>query len=231
MRACAAAPFAPGASLACDARWQAHDLVRLRQLRAFDGEPAWVRGAFARAPFAVVRRALAEHGVVAVGVRGKSRGERYGTWIEADDVVSTFTPEMLLVAEPLLERRSLPAFIALARLRDALACFGPLIWGPSGSVGFELATQVATVSASSDLDLLIRAPARLPHGEALRILNALDAHAAQAGIRIDAQLETPSGGVALAEYAAGKPTVLARHASGARLVADPWATAPVTPDA
>ena len=47
--------------------------------------------------------------------------------------------------------------------------------------------------------------------------------AAQAGVRIDAQLETPAGGVALAEYASRKARVMARHASGPQLVADPWA--------
>jgi phosphoribosyl-dephospho-CoA transferase len=63
----------------------------------------------------------------------------------------------------------------------------------------------------------------LSRDEAQRFLAKLDEHAARAGIRIDAQLETPAGGVALAEYACGKPRVMARHASGPRLVADPWA--------
>jgi len=48
--------------------------------------------------------------------------------------------------------------------------------------------------------------------------------ASRAGTRIDAQLETPAGGVALAELAAHKPHVLARASSGAQLVADPWHT-------
>jgi phosphoribosyl-dephospho-CoA transferase len=44
------------------------------------------------------------------------------------------------------------------------------------------------------------------------------------GVRIDAQLETPGGGVALNEWAEGKPRVMVRSASGPSLIHDPWAT-------
>jgi phosphoribosyl-dephospho-CoA transferase len=54
------------------------------------------------------------------------------------------------------------------------------------------------------------------------LLSYLQTLARETGIRIDAQLETPAGGVALAEWAAGKPRVMARHASGPQLLADPW---------
>jgi phosphoribosyl-dephospho-CoA transferase len=222
MRVCAVAPFPLDATLLTDARWQPHDLLRLRSLRAFDDEPAWVRDAFALAPFVVVRRAEAAPGFVAVGMRGSGRAERYGTWAAVEDIEAALKPDMLLALEPLAERRVLPAFAALAALRDESGCFGALTWGPTGSVGFELASGVPKVTASSDLDLSIRTPDKLSPDDARRILTDLNAHATRAGIRIDAQLETPAGGVALAEYAAGKPKVLARHARGPQLVADPW---------
>lgn len=224
MRVCAAPPFANGQALSRDTRWRPHDLLRLRRLQQFDGEPAWVREAFARAPYAVVRRALAAEGVIAIGVRGVGRSQRYGTWASADDIEHVISPEALAHRSPAGERATLPAFAALAALQSEAD--GPLrgfVWGPTGSAGFELAAQVPTVSESSDLDLLIRTPSKLAHEDAVRLLGHLQALAQRAGIRVDAQLETPAGGVALAEWAAGKAQVMARDARGPQLVADPWA--------
>ncbi|SDJ20991.1 phosphoribosyl-dephospho-CoA transferase [Paraburkholderia steynii] len=229
MRVCAAAPFAPEDALVTDdLRWQAHDIVRLRRLESFDNEPAWVRAAFARAPFVVVRRAQAAAGLVAIGLRGAARNERYGTWAHSDDIEAVFRPEALLSSSLdsallVADRAALPVFVALDALRRDTSCIDSFIWGPTGSVGFELASGKPTATATSDLDLLIRMSNHLPRDEAQRIQAKLDEHAAHAGIRIDAQLETPAGGVALAEYASGKARVMARHASGPRLVSDPWA--------
>ena len=225
MQVCAAPPFAIDQALSCDARWRPHDLLRLRRLQPFDGEPAWVREAFARAPYAVVRRALAAEGVVAIGLRGLERSQRYGTWASVDDIENAIPPEALARCSPLAERGSaLPAFAALAALQSDAA--GPLrgfVWGPAGSAGFELAAQVPAVSESSDLDLLIRTPSQLARDDAVQLLTHLQALAQRAGIHVDAQLETPAGGVALAEWAACKARVMARHARGPQLIADPWA--------
>ncbi|HWT34953.1 MAG TPA: malonate decarboxylase holo-ACP synthase [Paraburkholderia sp.] len=230
MRVCAAAPFAPAEAVAHvlasgGTRWQAHDILRMRRLDAFDSEPAWVRDAFARAPFVVVRRAQAAAEFVAVGVRGAARNERYGTWARSEDIEAVFRPEALLSRACALaaERAGLPVFVALDALRRDTSCLASFTWGPTGSAGFELATGAPTATATSDLDLLIRMPNHLTHDEAARIQTSLDRHAAQTGVRIDAQLETPAGGVALAEYASRKARVMARHASGPQLVADPWA--------
>ncbi|WP_035988752.1 malonate decarboxylase holo-ACP synthase [Paraburkholderia caribensis] len=226
MGVCAAAPFAPDdAPVADDLRWQAHDIVRLRRLESFDNEPAWVRAAFARALFAVVRRAQAPAGWIAIGLRGAARNERYGTWARSDDIEVVLSPEALasLPCALAADRAGLPVFVALDALRRDTSSLGSFMWGPTGSVGFELATGNPTATATSDLDLLLRIPDHLPRDEAQRLQARLDEHAAHAGIRIDAQLETPAGGVALAEYASGKARVMARHASGPRLVVDPWA--------
>jgi phosphoribosyl-dephospho-CoA transferase len=226
MRVCAAAPFAQDDAPIADAlRWQAHDIVRLRRLESFDNEPAWVRAAFARAPFAVVRRAQAPAGWIAIGLRGAARNERYGTWARSDDIEVVLSPEALssLPCALAADRAGLPVFVALDALRRDTSSLGSFIWGPTGSVGFELATRMPTATATSDLDLLIRIPNHLSRNDAQCLQARLDEHAAHAGIRIDVQLETPAGGVALAEYASGKARVMARHASGPRLIVDPWA--------
>ncbi|MFM0226819.1 malonate decarboxylase holo-ACP synthase [Paraburkholderia dipogonis] len=228
MQVCAAPPFAIAHALSCDARWRPHDLLLLQRLPAFDGEPSWVREAFGRAPYAVVRRALAADGFVAIGMRGVGRSERYGTWAASADVVSAVSPEALAFScTPLAGRNALPAFATLAALQDDAT--GPLsafTWGPTGSAGFELATHVPTVTASSDLDLLIRTHDKpLARNLAIELLDYLQALAQRIAVRVDAQLDTPAGGVALAEWAAGKPRVLARHERGPQLIADPWGPA------
>jgi phosphoribosyl-dephospho-CoA transferase len=229
MRVCAAPPFAGEHALSCNARWRPHDLLRLRRLPAFDDEPAWVRTAFERAPYAVVRRALTAEGFVAIGMRGVGRAQRYGTWAQAGDIESAVPPEALVQTAPLAGRDALPPFAALAFLRsDAAGPLAGFVWGPTGSAGFELATRVAAVTASSDLDLLIRTPEPLAQDLARALLGQLQALAKPTGIRVDAQLETPAGGVALAEWAAGKARVMARDASGPQLIADPWGAARVT---
>lgn len=226
MRACAAPPFVTGDARSCDARWQPHDLLRLRRLPTFDDEPAWVRAAFKRAPYAVVRRALANQDYVAIGIRGVGRAQRYGTWVQASDIEAVITPPMLAGAAPIAGREALPPFAALAGLQGGTASMlAGFVWGPTGSAGFELATRVPSVTESSDLDLLIRTPEPLAQDFAGALLDQLQALAKRAGIRVDAQLETPAGGVALAEWAAGKPRVMARNAHGPQLIADPWATA------
>ncbi|MGH8782373.1 malonate decarboxylase holo-ACP synthase [Paraburkholderia sp.] len=212
----AVAPFA------IDMRCRPHDLLRLRRLPHADDEPSWLRDAWARAPFAVVRRSPAADGFVAIGVRGATRAQRYGTWATSADIEQRIAPEHLVNEAPYPHRHDLPVFAALALLLRDAVCLRQFAWGPTGSVGFELGTNQPTVNASSDLDLLIRTPGPLTLADAQHLFDELQHAAQRAGTRIDAQLETPAGGVALAEYAAGKLRVLARDANGPQLVDDPW---------
>jgi phosphoribosyl-dephospho-CoA transferase len=99
-------------------------------------------------------------------------------------------------------------------------------WGPGGSVGFEIATGMPTATPSSDLDLILRQECRLeprpgvPGAPATDLLAALTTAAAPA--RIDVLLETPMGGVSLADLAALPTRVLVRTPSGPRISVDPW---------
>jgi phosphoribosyl-dephospho-CoA transferase len=113
-----------------------------------------------------------------------------------------------------------PALAALARVAPLLALRG-YRWGPGGSVGFELATGTVTATASSDLDVILRQARRLEPDEARALQAALAEAAAPA--RIDALLETPRGGVSLADLAAAPTRVLVRAPDGPYLAADPWA--------
>lgn len=203
--------------------YRAHDLLRLRALPVMDDVPAWLPLAFAGAPFAVVRRAAAPSGYVAVGFRGALRAQRYGGFVSHDSIESALSPEHLRERPIPTERSTLKAFSALQTIVEQ-RCFGALHWGPTGSIGFELATGQPAANPTSDLDLLLHTPSRLPRENARAMRRQLKGIEEAIDIRIDVQLETPRGGVALSEWADDKRRVMVRSARGPSLVADPWGT-------
>ncbi|GGM15672.1 malonate decarboxylase holo-ACP synthase [Pseudomonas asuensis] len=178
--------------------------------------PQWAFAAVASGEPVVVRRAEGKPGVVAVGIRGHGREERFGTWMALDRIVRSLSPEQLVSAIKSYPA-DLPALKALIWAKPCLDATG-LVWGVTGSAGFQLATGIRTLHADSDLDLLMRAPAPLSRSQALALLNKLD----KAPCRLDIQLETPQGGIALREWAQSSHRVLLKRASGACLVTDPW---------
>ena len=180
---------------------------------AFDAPP-WVGNALNVTPWVVVRRAAAT-ARIAVGVRGAGRSERYATEVNAVDIREAVAPEDLAHVVP-MPGRVLSVMRALHTVRPLLDATG-LPWGPTGSVGFELATGVPTATPESDLDLLIRVPRGA--SEALPLLAALNDKLISVAVRVDCQVEIPSGAVALAELADGEPDVMVRTVEGPRLVA------------
>jgi phosphoribosyl-dephospho-CoA transferase len=197
-----------------------------------DGQaPPWVGLTLRRTPWVVVRRGYIQAGRIPVGVRGWTRAQRFAAWLAVVDIAEQLSPEELgdgFQDRPIpglrcvlqrLRRMAVPALAALARVAPLLVRQG-YRWGPGGSVGFELATGVATATASSDLDLILRKARRLEAQAALALQVALVEAAAPA--RIDVLLETPRGGVSLADLAARPTHVLVRTPDGARLLTDPW---------
>lgn len=174
--------------------------------------PDWVLAVIGAGHPVVVRRALAEPGYVAVGVRGRQREQRFGALMPVAAVQRRVVPEAL---RGVISPRDLPALRALDQLRPVLA---QEAWGVTGSAGFELATGIDALHAQSDLDLLLRTPERLERGDAEDLLAILDT----APCAVDLQLQTPYGAVALREWAGPSQRVLLKSASGAHLVSDPW---------
>ena len=91
-------------------------------------------------------------------------------------------------------------------------------WGVSGSVGFELASGFAAMHEASDLDLILRTPQLITRHQARELVAVFD----QAICRVDMQLQTPFGAVALREWAGNTSRVLLKNAHEACLVSDPW---------
>ena len=178
--------------------------------------PAWAIAVLAAGQPVVVRRARVAAGLVAVGLRGATRDQRLAALMPVEAIAHRLAPEDLLARQA---SEDLPVFRVLAELRPLLDALGHA-WGVTGSAGFQLATGLPTAHPDSDLDLLLRAERPLPRSEARPLLQLLEGRAC----RVDLQLETPLGGVALGEWAGGAARVLIKTAEGPRLVSDPWAT-------
>ncbi len=191
---------------------RAHDLLRLPAASADllpADAPTWARDALRTAPWVVVRRAGAPDALIAVGLRGADRSQRYAWTVAPDLVCETVTPEDLRDVTP---ARDVPALRAMATVRSIFRPTG-IRWGPTGSVGFELATGMPAASPASDLDLAVRTS----HAT-LSQLKVIHRGLAGLDVRADCQVETPMGAIALAELVTSSDDVLVKTPAGPRLV-------------
>ena len=194
---------------------QPHDLLWGMALSALPADaPAWVVDAVALDHPVVVRRALAPRGQVAVGVRGRDREQRYAAMMPRVDIRRCLRPEQLTCIE---SERDWPALRALRQIRPLMDLVG-LPWGVAGSAGFELASGVAALHENSDLDLILRTQSFVSRSWAAELVQVLD----RSECRIDVQLQTPAGAVALREWAGHSRQVLLKAEQGAWLVNQPW---------
>lgn len=194
-----------------------HDLLWGLSPQALpEDAPAWAREVLASGQPVVVRRAVCAPGRVPVGLRGAARSQRLALEMASVDIRRILRPEVLRMRDC----AGLPALQVLVTVAPLLDATG-LAWGPTGGVGYQLATGVPVVHAASDLDLVLRAPTLLDRSDARRLLTALQG----AACRIDLQLETPHGAIALREWAGEARQVLLKSSSGPCLVSNPWQAA------
>lgn len=208
-----------------------HDLLQLyphwTEIEELDDIPSWVHLSLEQTPWVVVRRAPALEGQIAVGVRGQERHLRQALNIPQSLVAQKVTPEQCIASPslPSVQKRyyndrwsTMPALQALEQLCSQWAD-NQMNWGPTGSVGFELATGHRTVTMTSDLDIMLRCAQFLEPAVAEQLWQ----QTLELPVRVDVQIETPYGAVALQEWA--KPAtdrVLMRTLQGPLLVSDPW---------
>jgi phosphoribosyl-dephospho-CoA transferase len=182
--------------------------------------PLWVEHSLREAPLVVVRRAKSFAEIIPVGVRGSLRNQRFAAFLAPVSIRRRITPEQLSATGGRLSKariQEIAGLKALAVIEEQLASFS-LAYGPTGSIGFELASGLPTATSASDLDLLIRAPERLPIQLAQELVSIFSGRPC----RVDAQLETPRGALSLAEYASGQRPLLLRQDGGPILVDDAW---------
>lgn len=194
---------------------QPHDLLWGMPVSALsDDAPAWCVEVISLGHPVVVRRALVDIDQVAVGVRGRARDQRYAAVMKRADIQRQVQPEQLV---SIAGAQDWPALRALRQIQPVMNALG-LPWGVVGSAGFELASDLSALHQDSDLDLILRTPQFFDRQAAARLLDALEGSVC----RIDLQLQTPLGAVALREWAGASQRVLLKAADGARLVLDPW---------
>lgn len=203
-----------------------HDLVWLLGCSRLLSEltPLWVQESLRKVPVAVVRRAPHDGKQIPIGIRGVSREQRFAAAISAGSIVRTMAPERLLNEHCIPIRSRYAEIPALRAFQVVLKRWGRLeyVWGPTGSVGFELGTGCEAAMPASDLDLMIRVPNRLSRADAKRMLTELSG----TGASVDVQLEIPDGVISMKEYCSTEQgqEILLRTINEPRLVLDPWNT-------
>jgi phosphoribosyl-dephospho-CoA transferase len=196
---------------------QPHDLLWGLPVSALPADaPAWVVEVVGLGHPVVVRRARVADDCVAVGVRGGTRDQRYATVMQRADISRRVQPEQLIeVTDTQVDQW--PAVRALRQIRPLMDALG-LPWGVAGSVGFQLACGVAVLHQLSDLDLILRTSGFFSREQAAALVAAFD----ESICRIDLQLQTPAGAVALREWAGASRQVLLKASDAATLVVNPW---------
>ncbi len=200
-----------------------HDLLILRDfddLMGISTRPQWVDEVLEQSPLVVVRRSPFKNDRVPVGVRGKTRDQRFAATILSNNIAKQITPEEFTANKVWRTNkhiRETEMFSAIELVDNILAASG-LDWGPTGSLGFELASGMPTITNTSDLDIVVRVPNFLSTKIAQQIVERIT----KVSVKVDIQLETPNGAVALFEYARDNSKVLLRTMNGPCLVTDPW---------
>jgi phosphoribosyl-dephospho-CoA transferase len=201
---------------------QVHDLFRIDRDCLTAGcvaQPSWVKESLTTWPWVAVRRARAPVGQIAVGVRGTTRSERWGGFcpkILIDKIVRPADQLVLTRASSWIPRT--PALKVLQVVIERWWDF-TLPWGPTGSVGFELATGSLVTTETSDLDIAIRAPQRIVVEQARSLWDRVTG----LQTRVDVRVETPECGFSLEEYVrTSSGRILLRYPEGPTFGDDPW---------
>lgn len=192
-----------------------HDLLWLHaDTTLLDIKESWVAEQWKAQQPVVVRRDVMQQGLIPIGVRGSARHHRAAGWVRMQDVLRVDAPEALIAHARDSVFRALPTVEALMQLYQQRWSWS---WGVTGSTGFALATGLPVLHATSDLDLLIRAPLPLQAEE----FTAWQQQLARLPCRADTQIETPVGAFALNEWLR-EGRVLLKTACGPRLTHLPW---------
>lgn len=169
-----------------------HDIVQFESIDHLEKIipiPNWVNDAPASKNYGVVRRMPVTNQIVPIGLRGTTREQRFGTFIHERNIIQVISPESLVERIELFKDEQY--FLALKNMKEAFKQFN-VVWGPTGSVGFEIATSIKVTTPNSDIDIClyqeeINQELLIEVGSFLETLD----------VRVDVQVETPSMGAFL----------------------------------
>ncbi|MDV6250687.1 malonate decarboxylase holo-ACP synthase [Vibrio sp. EA2] len=202
--------------------YNAHDLLWVNDLTLEGNDsPSWYARHNNSLPV-VVRRAN-RHTLIPVGVRGKKRSERLAAWACKSSVIKSVTPKQLVQskhAQAYWQSSNLTSFQTLTDVNTICERHG-VEWGVTGSLGYELATGMQCAHQDSDIDMTLYLTEPLP----FQMLESLNHQLDALPCKVDTQIETPLGAVALREWvnSRGKSKVLLKTDTGPLLTNNPWA--------
>ncbi|MDN4494362.1 malonate decarboxylase holo-ACP synthase [Ureibacillus aquaedulcis] len=169
-----------------------HDIVQFASINDIENSiapPNWVKDAPAAKNFGVVRRMPITNKTVPIGLRGQMREQRYGAFIHESNIVRVISPVSLV--NRIDEFNDRIYYSALSSMKNEFEKYN-LVWGPTGSVGFEITTSIQVTTPNSDIDICLYLN-QVDNGVLMNIGNFLE------GLdrRIDVQVEIPELGAFL----------------------------------
>ncbi|HWK23619.1 MAG TPA: malonate decarboxylase holo-ACP synthase [Ureibacillus sp.] len=173
-----------------------HDIVQFETIQQLENPlslPDWVNTAPASKNYGVVRRMPIMNKLLPIGLRGDSREKRHGAFIQEKNLIKVIPPTSLVESIGLFNDRIY--YSALYKMKNELEKHN-LLWGPTGSVGFEMATSIHVTTPNSDIDICIYVE-QIEEELLVTVGKFLDSLEQ----RIDVQVEVPSiGAFLLSDY-------------------------------
>ncbi len=198
-----------------------HDIVKVKEGVSLDTLflPQWALERWQQSPYHVIRRAIVRDNEIPIGIRGTSRGERFGCYIPMNWVEEIIRPQDLVVNKAWhrwIRADQFPGmFTTIEAMVDILT---DIEWGIGGSLGYELTTGQATITDNSDLDIILY-PSQKFSRECANNWLIMSNHCAK---KVDFQVEIERGAFHLVEYARENKEVLLKKTGGYSLVEDVW---------
>ncbi|WP_406788684.1 malonate decarboxylase holo-ACP synthase [Clostridium neuense] len=199
-----------------------HDLIKIKNyenLNIHFSNYSWALEALKNSPFVVVRRAPILDKLIPIGIRGNLRSQRLAAFLPFSDIDCIFSPTYIVEKKLWLQNfhiKNTNIYSAIEALYKIFEEYN-LKWGICGSAGFELITKIPTVTENSDLDIMIKietADKLFSAASAKELCKKLF----DIKVKIDIQIETPKGAVALTEYASETNPILIRTINGPKLI-------------
>lgn len=199
-----------------------HDLIKIKDYKNLNidfSNYAWALEALKKSPFVVIRRAPISNKLTPIGIRGSLRSQRLAAFLPFSDIDNIFKPTYIVENKLWLQSshiKNTNMYSAIEALYNIFEEYN-LKWGICGSVGFELITNILTVTENSDLDIMIKietADNLFSAASAKELCQKLF----DIKVKIDIQIETPKGAVALTEYASETNPILMRTINGPKLI-------------
>lgn len=179
-----------------------HDIVKFSNIECLEKIipfPDWVHSTASSLQYGVVRRMPITNQKVPIGLRGVTRDQRFGTFIHENNIIEVIKPTSLVSRIDQFQGQNY--YYSLERIREEFNKL-KVSWGPTGSVGFELATSIMVTSPNSDIDLSIYLD-KIEND----ILKEVGDFIVTLNQRIDVQIEVPMlGAVLLQDYLNNKET-------------------------